>query len=214
MQLQVALDRIPLERALQVTAARRAAGGLDRGGHVAGQAVRDGGRARARRGGGGTTPVLADLKTADDARFEFTLAFDAGAASATVLALADDTTIDLAAEVGRERGAEVLVDLMGVDQSRRRALARRLPPEVVLGAHVPKDAQARGGRAADLLGDWASGRRIALAGGLTRGRPARARRVAGPTSDRGVCRDEGGGPARRRPRPAPGGRTQRAGAAS
>ena len=56
---------------------------------------------------------------------------------------------------------------MGVDEGRRWSLARRLPPEVVLGAHVSKDAQARGGRPVDLLGDWASGRRIALAGGLT-----------------------------------------------
>lgn len=166
MQLQVALDRIPLERALQVTAAvAPQADWIEVGTSL----VKQFGMAGVRElvAAAGATPVLADLKTADDARFEFTLAYDAGAASATVLALADDTTIDLAAEVGRERGAEVLVDLMGVDQSRRRALARRLPPEVVLGAHVPKDAQARGGRAADLLGDWASGRRIALAGGLT-----------------------------------------------
>ena len=36
----------------------------------------------------GGTPVLADLKTADDAAYEFALAYDAGAASATVLGLA------------------------------------------------------------------------------------------------------------------------------
>jgi len=166
VQIQVALDRIPLEHALLITeAVRSQADWIEVGTSL----VKQFGMAAVREvvSAAGATPVLADLKTADDARFEFTLAFDAGAASATVLALADDATIDLAVEVARDRGAEVLVDLMGVGEDRRQALARRLPPEVVLGAHVPKDAQARGGRPADLLGEWASARRIALAGGLT-----------------------------------------------
>lgn len=166
MQLQVALDRIPLEQALRVTAAVASEADWV---EVGTSLVKQFGMAGVREvvAAAGTTPVLADLKTADDARFEFTLAFDAGAASATVLALADDATIDLAVDVALDRGAEVLVDLMGVDESRREALARRLPHRVVLGAHVPKDAQARGGRASDLLGDWGCGRRIALAGGLS-----------------------------------------------
>src|SRR5665811_1826698 len=55
-------------------------------------------------------PVLADLKTADDARFEFTLAYDAGAASATVLGLAADATLDTAVRVVAEREREAVVD--------------------------------------------------------------------------------------------------------
>jgi 3-hexulose-6-phosphate synthase len=166
VQIQVALDRIPLEHALLITEAVRSQADWV---EVGTSLIKQFGMAAVREvvAAAGRTPVLADLKTADDARFEFGLAFDAGAASATVLALADDATIDLAVEVARDRGAEVLVDLMGVDEGRRWSLARRLPPEVVLGAHVSKDAQARGGRPVDLLGDWASGRRIALAGGLT-----------------------------------------------
>ncbi len=163
MQIQVALDRIPLEHALLITEAVRSQADWV---EVGTSLVKQFGMAAVREvvAAAGRTPVLADLKTANDARFEFTLAFDAGAAAATVLALADDATIDLAVVVARERGGEVLVDLMGVDEGRRRSLARRLPAEVVLGAHVPKDAQTRGGRPADLLGDWACRRRIALAG--------------------------------------------------
>jgi 3-hexulose-6-phosphate synthase len=166
VQIQVALDRIPLEHALLITEAVRSQADWV---EVGTSLVKQFGMAAVREvvAAAGRTPVLADLKTVDDARFEFTLAFDAGARSATVLALADDATIDLAVDVARERGAEVLVDLMGVSEDRRRALARRLPSDVVLGAHVPKDAQASGPRPADLLGEWAARRRIALAGGLT-----------------------------------------------
>jgi 3-hexulose-6-phosphate synthase len=112
-------------------------------------------------------PVLADLKTADDARFEFTLAYDAGAASATVLGLAADATLDTAVRVAAEREREAVVDLMGLVEHRRAELAARLPAEVVLAAHVGKDVQTTGLRPESLLGPWADGRRLALAGGLT-----------------------------------------------
>jgi 3-hexulose-6-phosphate synthase len=166
MQLQIALDRIPLDRALAVTAAVapladwiEVGTSLVKRYGVAGLAAVVGAAAG--------TPVLADLKTADDAAYEFALAYDAGAASATVLGLAADATLDTAVRVAEERGREVVVDLMEVPPARRAALAARLPGHVVLAAHVGKDAQASGTRPADLLGPWAEGRRLALAGGLT-----------------------------------------------
>ena len=59
------------------------------------------------------------------------------------------------------------MDLMELPPARRAVLAARLPEHVVLAAHVGKDAQASGLRPVDLLGPWADGRRLALAGGLT-----------------------------------------------
>jgi 3-hexulose-6-phosphate synthase len=166
MELQIALDRIPLARALDVTAAiAQHVDWIEVGTSLIKHYGMDGVRAVVEAAAG--VPVLADLKTADDAMFEFTLAYDAGAASATVLGLAADATLDTAARVAAERGREAVVDLMGLVEQRRAELAARLPAEVVLAAHVGKDVQTTGLRPESLLGPWAEGRRLALAGGLT-----------------------------------------------
>jgi 3-hexulose-6-phosphate synthase len=166
MELQIALDRIPLDRACDVTAAVAPhADWIEVGTSLVKRYGVDGITAIAAAAAG--TPVLADLKTADDAAYEFALAYDAGAASATVLGLAADATLDTAVRVAEERGREVVVDLMELSPARRDVVAARLPAHVVLAAHVGKDAQASGRRPVDLLGSWAAGRRLALAGGLS-----------------------------------------------
>lgn len=166
MELQVALDRIPLDRALAIT---HAIAGRTDWVEVGTSLVKQFGQEGLRRvvDAAGQTPVLADLKTADDVRFEFETAFDAGARSVTVLALAPDVTIDMAVDVTAEHDCELVVDLMGVASQRIEELAQRLPRRVVLSPHVGKDSQASGQRVQDLLGPWSRGRRLAIAGGLT-----------------------------------------------
>jgi len=166
MELQIALDRISLDHAVRVTTAiRQHVDWIEVGTSLIKAYGMDGVRAVVQAAAG--VPVLADLKTADDAKFEFTLAYDAGAASATVLGLAADVTLDTAGAVAADRGREAVVDLMGLAEPRRAELAARLPAEVVLAAHVGKDVQNTGLRPESLLGPWAQGRRLALAGGLT-----------------------------------------------
>lgn len=166
VQLQIALDRIPLDRAVEL--AESVAPYADwiemgtsmiKGFGVAGltQVVE----------AAGATPVLADLKTVDDVRFELTMAYDAGARSATVMGLAPQVTLDTAVQVAEERERELVVDLLGLTSEQVSALADRLPISVVLAPHVGKDLQATGARPTDLLGPWAQGRRLAIAGGLT-----------------------------------------------
>jgi 3-hexulose-6-phosphate synthase len=166
MELQIALDRIPLERAVAVTGAVAPLADWVEVGTSLVKQYGARGIAEVVAAAGGT-PVLADLKTVDDVEFEFSLAYDSGARSATVLALAPEVTLAKAVEVAERRGAEVVVDLMGLDQTAIAAVAARMPRHVVLAPHISKDAQASGGRVADLLGPWAEGRRLALAGGLT-----------------------------------------------
>lgn len=163
---QIALDRVPLEQAVDTAVAVAPYTDWI---EVGTSLIKEFGMEAVRRvvAAAEGTPVLADLKTADDAAYEFTLAFDAGAASATVLGLASDATVDTAARVAAERSAEAVVDLMGTGEERRAALAARLPAEVVLAAHLGKDTQAAGGSPADMVGAWARGRRLAVAGGLT-----------------------------------------------
>lgn len=165
MELQIALDRMPAAIALDIVAAvaphvdwiEVGTSMIKRDGAAFLAAVAD---------AAGETPVLADLKTADDARWELTMAYDAGARSATVLGLAPAATIDTAVQVARARDRELVVDLMGLDAAGRAALAGRLPADVVLAAHVSKDVQAAGASPLAQLGPWAQGRRIAVAGGL------------------------------------------------
>jgi 3-hexulose-6-phosphate synthase len=166
VQLQVALDRLELDAAVRITGAVRAHADwievgtslVKRFGMASVSAVAD---------AAGDTPVLADLKTADDATTEFGMAFEAGARAATVLAMTTDTTIERCVELADEAGAEVMLDLLAVSDSRRDALLGRLAPNVVLAAHVGKDAQAGGARVESTLGAWTAGRRIAVAGGVT-----------------------------------------------
>lgn len=166
MELQVALDRIPLERAVDITAA---VAGIVDWVEVGTSLVKHYGM-----GGvadvvtaAGSTPVLADLKTVDDVEFEFTLAYDAGARSVTVLGVAPPVTVDSAVRVAAGRDRELVVDLMCLAPQRVAELAVRLPQSVVLAPHVSKDMQASCARPDELLGPWALGRRLALAGGLT-----------------------------------------------
>lgn len=166
MDLQVALDRLPLDRAVGITEAVAArTDWIEAGTSMVKQFGQEG--LRRLVAAAGATPVLADLKTADDVRFEFEMAFAAGARSVTVLGLAPDVSIDLAVEVTGEHDRELVVDLMGLTRERIEDLAQRLPQRVRLAPHVSKDSQAGGQRVQDLLGDWSRGRRLALAGGLT-----------------------------------------------
>lgn len=166
MDLQVALDRIPLDRAVSITAAvAPRADWVEVGTSLIKQFGQEG--LRQVVAAAGSTPVLADLKTADDVRFEFETAFAAGARSVTVLGLAPQVSIDLAVQVTDEHDAELVVDLMGLSQDRIEELADLLPRHVRLAPHVSKDSQTGGQRAQDLLGPWSRGRRLALAGGLT-----------------------------------------------
>lgn len=166
MELQVALDRIPLAAALELTEAIASrVDWVEFGTSMVKQYGRNGLEAVVEAAAG--TPVLADLKTVDDVRFELALAYDAGAASATVLGLSPGATIDAAVAFAAERARELVVDLMGLSQAQICTLVERLPYEVVLSPHISKDVQASDARAVDLLGPWSVGRRIALAGGLT-----------------------------------------------
>jgi 3-hexulose-6-phosphate synthase len=165
VELQIALDRIPRERALALARALAPSADVIEVGTSLIKAHGMGLLAEI-AAAAGSTPVLADLKTADDAATEFRMAFEAGARSATVLGVAHDATIEKAVRTAQDHGAETVVDLMATSEERRAGLAADLPDEVVLAAHVAKDVQAAHAGPASLLGEWAAGRRLALAGGL------------------------------------------------
>lgn len=165
MRLQIALDRIPAREAVSIAAAIAPYADVIEVGtsliKASGMSIVADVVAAA-----AGTPVLADLKTADDATTEFTMAYDAGAWSATVLGLVSPATVATCVRLADERDREAVVDLMGLTATQRARLAERLPGSAVLAAHVPKDVQGGSTTPADLIGEWARGRRLAVAGGL------------------------------------------------
>lgn len=165
VSLQIALDRIPLERAETVTAA---VSGIADWIEVGTSLIKRYGMPGVARivAAAGGTPVLADMKTADDAKTEILMAAEAGATSVTVLGLSTPATLDVAVLAAAENEIELMVDLMALNATGRARVAAAMPASAVLAAHVPKDAQRADTDAAALLGDWATGRRLALAGGL------------------------------------------------
>ncbi|MGC7102924.1 orotidine 5'-phosphate decarboxylase / HUMPS family protein [Amycolatopsis lurida] len=141
IELQIALDRMELDRAVAITAA--VAGTVD-----------------------GVEVGTSLVKRYGMAAYEFGLAFDAGARAATVLGVASRATVEAAGRLAAERGREVVVDLMLLDERQRADLAARTGAEAVLAAHVGKDDQAASADPVAQLGAWARGRRLAVAGGL------------------------------------------------
>ena len=151
------------------------------------------------------TPVLADLKTADDAAHRVRPGLRRRGRLGRRCSGSRPTSPWTSPSGSRTSGGrEVMVDLMELPPARRAVLAARLPAHVVLAAHVGKDAQARACAAVDLLGPWADGRRLALAGGLTAADLPALADLPDVRRDRRVGRDRG-----RRPRRPPCGTARR-----
>jgi len=169
-QLQVALDRMPLARAVDLAGAvAEHADWIEVGTSL----IKAHGMAAvvAVAAAAGPTPVLADTKTADDAVTEVDLCHAAGARAMSVLALAPDETVRACVARAGDLGMEVLVDLLATGPERLDALVARLPSasHVVWAAHVGKDQQERGHphHALDRMATRAGGHRLAVAGGLS-----------------------------------------------
>ncbi len=112
--------------------------------------------------------ILADIKTNDEAHYEFELYFAAGADIATVMGTAPNATIQTCLDVARERGKQVMIDLLETSPERQQELL--VYREAILGVHVSKDVQESGSASTtpivSRLPNWAAGRKVAIAGGI------------------------------------------------
>jgi len=115
--------------------------------------------------------VVADTKTVDAARLELTPFLESGADGVTVLGLSDIATIEEALMLCREKSKTLIVDLIGVTDVVDRALKlAELGVKVVL-LHIGVDVQKRRGLTAkQLLKEVeqlsGSGLVVAVAGGI------------------------------------------------
>ncbi|MER3437690.1 MAG: 3-hexulose-6-phosphate synthase [Chloroflexota bacterium] len=90
-------------------------------------------------------PLVADMKTIDAGAYEAELALDAGADLVTVLGCASDATVSAMVAVARDRGKDVIADLLGVPDkvARARELARLGVASI--GVHTGTDERTAGG---------------------------------------------------------------------
>lgn len=109
--------------------------------------------------------IVADIKTIDNARYEFELCFEAGADVATVMGVSPLVTIDTCMEVANRYQKKVMIDLLNTSDEQKIAL--RKYTDAIFCEHVSKDqqeelgSQNQGTKPSDF-----SGFQVAAAGGI------------------------------------------------
>ena len=143
--LQLALDFLDLERALRIAdlAVPQGVDWVEAGTPLIKSEGLD--AVRALRARFPEKKVVADMKTADAGRVEMEAAAKAGADYAIVLGAASESTIRESAEVGRNFGLGIGVDILGVAEPER--LVERMADWGVafVSVHCPIDVQMAGG---------------------------------------------------------------------
>lgn len=166
--LQVALDFVDLPRALKL-AEESVSGGADwleagtpliksEGLHCI----------RELRSKFPSVKIIADMKTMDAGRAEVEIAAKAGANIITVLASAHDETIKECVDAASNYGAEILADLLEVEDAVKRAKEVEKIGVNYIGLHIPIDEQMTGNISFDVLKKVSSAVAlpVAIAGGI------------------------------------------------
>ncbi len=166
--IQLALDFVDLPRALKV-AEEAVAGGADWL-EAGTPLIKSEGLSavRAIRNRWPDKVVVADMKTMDAGRAEVEFAAKAGANVVGVLGAASDATIRECVEAGRNYGAEIIVDMIQVDDVVTRAREAEAMGASYIGIHVAIDEQMAGKTPFDTLREVACAVSIpvAVAGGI------------------------------------------------
>ncbi|MEW6553854.1 MAG: 3-hexulose-6-phosphate synthase [Actinomycetota bacterium] len=174
--LQVALDFLDLERAIQV-AGEAVAGGVDWIEAGTPLIKSEGLNAvRELRRHFPNQVIVADMKTMDAGRAEVEAAAKAGANIIDVLGAASDATVKECVEAANNYGAEIVVDLIEVGDPVDRARAAEAAGADYIAVHTAIDVQMRGGDPFERLKVVANAVNIpiAVAGGINSETAAKA----------------------------------------
>jgi 3-hexulose-6-phosphate synthase/6-phospho-3-hexuloisomerase len=149
--LQVALDLLELDRAIQIAleAADGGADWIEAGTPLIKSEGMDAVRELRKALPG--KKIVADMKTVDTGSMEVEMAAKAGAKIVAILASSDDSTIADALRAARQYGVEIVVDLLGVPDIVKRSREVEALGVDYLCVHVGIDQQMVGMRAIDLL---------------------------------------------------------------
>lgn len=144
-QLQVALDFVNKSQALR--AAREAYEGGARRLEAGTPLIKSEGLdiVRTLRSEFPDATIVADMKIMDAGRVEVEAAAKAGADVVAVLGAASDATIRECVEAGRSYDAQIMVDLIEVEDVVQRATEAQKMGAAIVGVHSPIDVQMEGG---------------------------------------------------------------------
>lgn len=166
MKIQLAIDRVPLEKAVAIA---RACGPFVEIVEVGTSLIKDFGIScvSAVRQACPGTAVLADIKTIDEGEYEFRAAYRGGADIATVMGAASPATVEACRKVANEAGRDYMIDLLEVSPPKLREL--RQFSDAIFCVHLPADKKGEG--LSQLIeracGELRGAERLAVAGGVT-----------------------------------------------
>ena len=95
--------------------------------------------------------IVADMKTMDAGRLEVEMAAKAGADIVEIMGAASDTTIRECVEAGKNYGAEILVDLLEIENPRERTREIEKSGANYIGVHTPIDTQMLGEKPFEII---------------------------------------------------------------
>lgn len=168
MKIQLALDRLEIAEAIEIT--RSVEGSIDWV-EVGTSLIKEFGMASVRKlkQAFPHKVIVADMKTIDNARYEFEMAFQAGADIATVMGVSPLVTIEACMEVASRYDKQVMFDLLNTSGDQIRELLNY--KDAIFCTHVSKDEQEesgvgnRGSKNKSLFAGTSL--QIAAAGGIT-----------------------------------------------
>jgi 3-hexulose-6-phosphate synthase len=138
MKIQLALDRMEIAEAIELT--RKVEDSIDWI-EVGTSLIKEFGVAsiKALKQAFPNKPIVADIKTIDNARYEFEMCFEAGADIATVMGVSPLVTIDVCMEVANSYRKVVMIDLLNTSEQQKKELKKY--SDAVFCEHVSKDEQ-------------------------------------------------------------------------
>lgn len=143
MKIQLALDRMTIEEAIEMTrGVQEYVDWIEIGTSL----IKEFGTSsiRALKEAFPNKVIVADIKTIDNAKYEFQLCFEAGADVATVMGVAPLVTIETCLQIAAQYDKKVMVDLLNTNEGHIWELQQY--SEAIFCAHISKDQQEIAGK--------------------------------------------------------------------
>ena len=141
MKIQVAIDRVTIERAIEIIEMVKDSVDII---EIGTSLVKDYGLESVRRIRSAFPDIklLADIKTIDEAEYEFRAAYKAGADILTVMGAASINSIEICKNVAQEYHKEYMIDLMEVTSNKINELKKF--KDAIFCVHLPTDKEGLG----------------------------------------------------------------------
>lgn len=143
MRLQLAIDRVSVEQALELIEQTKGCADII---EVGTSLIKDYGLTRSVKVIKEHYPkqcILADIKTCDEGAYEFRKTYEAGGDIPTVMGMSSVATIKACQEVAKEFGREYMIDLLEVPDEKIQVLKEEFK-EAIFCVHLPSDNEGAG----------------------------------------------------------------------